>query len=191
MLLRMQRIFREEATFADLAPAQRRDARAHTLTPLFDELFAWAKEREAIHEPARSRLARAFGYLRRHEGALLRFLDDGRLVMTNNRSERELRDIAIGRKNWLFFGSDDHANSAANLFSLIASAKLHRLDVEQYLAELIHVLPQWPLARHLELAPKYWTATRARLVDAEVRNAEVLRDGIGQLVVPAPRDAAE
>jgi hypothetical protein len=85
-------------------------------------------------------------------------------------SESALRDIAIGRKNWMFFGSDDHASAAANLFSLVASAKLHGLDAEQYLAEIIHVLPQWPAKRHLELAPRYWSETRERLVAAGDRN---------------------
>ena len=140
----------------------------------------------------RSRLARAFGYLSRHEEALCRFLDDGRLALTNNRSESALRDIAIGRKNWMFFGSDDHASAAANLFSLVASAKLHGLDAEQYLAEIIHVLPQWPAKRHLELSPRDWSETRGRLLAAGERNADVLGAGIGTLDIPEPpRHAAQ
>ena len=78
-------------------------------------------------------------YSVRHEQALRRFLEDGRLKMDNTAAEREIKPVATGRKNWLFFGSDDHASAAANLLSLIASAKLHALDPEQYLAELIHV----------------------------------------------------
>ena len=97
---------------------------------------------------------------------------------TNHVSERELRHIAIGRKNWLFFGSDDHASAAANLFSLIASCKLHGLDAETYLAEIIRVMPHWPRERYLELAPKYWAATCARL-DA----AELARE-VGELTIP-------
>jgi hypothetical protein len=77
----------------------------------------------------------------------------------------------------MFFGSDDHATAAANLFSLIASCELHGLDAETYLAELIHVLPFWPRERYLELAPKYWTATRARIpaaqLDVEIGTIEV------------------
>lgn len=69
----------------------------------------------------------------------------------------------MGRNAWLFFGSDDHATAAANLFSLIASCKLHGIEPEGYLAELIRVMPVWPRDRYLELAPKYWRATRARL----------------------------
>jgi hypothetical protein len=97
----------------------------------------------------------------------------------------------VGRKNWCFFGSDEHATAGANLFSLIASARLFDLDVEQYLAEIMLALPQWSRARYLELAPKYWAATRARILAADKRNADVLRDGIGNLVVPAAPSATE
>jgi transposase len=100
--------------------------------------------------------------------------------MDNNAAERGLRPIAVGRKNWLFCGSDDHAQAAANLFSLIASAKLHRLDPELYLAELIRVMPLWPRDRYLELAPKYWKVTRERL-DPPQLAAE-----FGPLTIPPP-----
>lgn len=88
--------------------------------------------------------------------------------MTNNASERALRSIAVGRKAWLFFGSDDHAQAAANLFSLIASCLLHGLDPENYLADVFRVMPYWPRDWYLELSPKHWAATRARLVEAEL-----------------------
>ena len=100
--------------------------------------------------------------------------------MTNNHSERALRGIAAGRRVWLFFGSDDHASAAANLLSLIASCELHRLDPETYLAEIIHVLPFWPRDRYLELGPKYWAATRARIPAAQ------LAVEIGDITVPPP-----
>ncbi len=63
----------------------------------------------------------------------------------------------------MFYGSDTHAESAAAIFSLIASCRLHRLDAEQYLDEILRVLPYWPPTRYLELAPKFWPATRAKL----------------------------
>ena len=97
--------------------------------------------------------------------------------------QNDLR-VAIGRKNWLFFGSDDHASAAANLFSLIASCKLHGLDAETYLTEIIRVMPHWPPERYLELAPKYWATTRARL-DA----AELARE-VGELTVPPIEQSA-
>ena len=106
--------------------------------------------------------------------------------MTNNRSERGLRNIASGRKAWLFCGSDQHADSAAQLMSLIASAKLHKLDPELYLRDIIRVLPHWPKDhdRYLELSPKYWAATRARLDPAQ------LVADFGPLDVPDPLPAA-
>ncbi|WP_370644260.1 transposase domain-containing protein [Myxococcus sp. RHSTA-1-4] len=106
--------------------------------------------------------------------------DGARASDTNNRSERELRRIAVGRKAWLFVGSDDHAQSAGHLFTLIATARLHRLNPEAYLRDLLRVLAHWPRERYLELAPKYWAATRARLVAAEL-DAEV-----GNLTIPEP-----
>jgi len=128
----------------------------------------------------RGLLRSALGYARNHEAALKRFLADGRLKLDNNASERALRKIAVGRKNWLFVGSDDHAVSTANLMSMIASAKLHDLDAEEYLRDLFRVLPLWPKDRHIELAPKYWAATRARLDAAE------LEQEIGWLTIPPP-----
>ena len=88
--------------------------------------------------------------------------------------------MAVGRKAWLFVGSDDHAQATANLFSLLASCKLHRLDPEAYLRDLFRVLPHWPRARYLELAPRYWPQTRARLDPRE------LELPLGNLTVPDP-----
>ena len=101
-------------------------------------------------------------------------------MLENNRSERQLRQIAIGRKAWLFVGSDDHAVSAGHLFSMIASARLHGLDPEAYLRDIFRVLVHWPKERYLELAPKYWAQTRVRLDPAELARE------IGELTVPPP-----
>ncbi|HZF55725.1 MAG TPA: transposase domain-containing protein, partial [Polyangiaceae bacterium] len=86
---------------------------------------------------------------------------------------------------WLFVGSDDHGQSAGHLLSLIASARLHRIDPEAYLRDLFRVLAHWPRDRYLELAPKYWLATRARL-DPD----ELARD-IDSLTVPPPRPSEQ
>jgi len=88
--------------------------------------------------------------------------------------------MAVGRKAWLFCGSDDHAEAAANLFSLIASCKWHQIDPELYLAEIVRVMPYWPRDRYLELAPKHWPATRARLA------GDKLAKEIGPITVPPP-----
>jgi transposase len=67
--------------------------------------------------------------------------------MDNNPSERALRAVAISRKNWLFFSSDDHAEAAANIMSLIASCKLHGIDSQSNLELVIRALPTWPCQR--------------------------------------------
>jgi transposase len=179
-LLRMRKLFELEAEWAPLAPAQRHARRQLVSRPLVDNFFHWIRGQYARVKDTRGLVATAFGYAVRQEAALRRFLDDGRLPMTNNHSERALRGIAVGRRAWLFFGSDDHASAAANLLSLIASCELHRLDPETYLAEIIHLLPYWPRDRYLELAPKYWAATRARIPEAE------LAVDIGDVAVPPP-----
>ncbi len=148
-------------------------------------LFQWAEAHYEVVREQRGPLRSALGYAIRQKDALMRVLEDGRLVLENNRSERELRRIAVGRKGWLFVGSDQHAESAGHLFSLIASARLHGLDPEGYLRDLFRVLAHWPRDRYLELAPKYWAQTRARLDSSELA-AEV-----GGLTIPPTAPSPE
>ena len=103
-----------------------------------------------------------------------------RSTMARWLEERQLRKVACGRKAWLFVGSDDHGQAAGNLLTLIASARLHKLDPELYLRDVFRVLPHWPRERYLELAPRYWSATRARLDPNE------LEQELGPLKVPEP-----
>ncbi|MCU0688020.1 MAG: IS66 family transposase [Polyangiaceae bacterium] len=123
-LRRVDAIFAADRPLGDLPPAKRKARRDVLVRPLVDAFFDWVK---AEHARPRERglVASALGYAIRQEGPLRRFLEDGRLRLENNASERALRAIATGRKAWLFFGSDDHAQAAANLFSLVASCKLH------------------------------------------------------------------
>ena len=161
-LLRIRMFYEAEARWAALPPSRRKELRDSHTRPLIDDFFVWAKAIFAEVKATRSFVTTAFGYAVRQERALRTFLEDGRLRLDNNHSERGLRPIAVGRKAWLFFGSDDHATAAANLFSLIASCKLHGIEPEGYFKELIRVMPVWPKDRYLELAPRYWKATRAR-----------------------------
>ncbi|MFI5299853.1 MAG: transposase domain-containing protein [Polyangiales bacterium] len=85
----------------------------------------------------------------------------------------------------MFFGSDDHAHAAATIFSLVASCKLHDLDPESYLTDVLRVLPYWPRDRFLELAPKYGQATRERL------DRDELAKPLGRVTVPAKAAAQE
>ena len=179
-LVRIQRFFENEEKFKGLPAesiAQLRDQRTR---PLIEAFFAWAKPEYEKVKNTRGLLRSALGYSIRQEAALSRFLDDGRLAIDNNASERALRTIAVGRKAWLFAGSDDAAQSAAAFFSLIATCRLHDLEPEAYLRDIFRVLPQWPKERNLELAPLFFKATRARLDPTE------LEAEIGWLTVPPP-----
>ena len=149
------------------------------MRPLVEAFFEWVEQERAVVRP-RGLVSKALGYAHRQKDPLQSFLADGRLRLDNNASERALRPIATGRKAWLFFGSDDHASAAANIFSLVASCKLHGIDPQAYLSEVIRVMPYWPRDRYLELSPKYWLCTRARLDAAELDRP------IGHITVPPP-----
>ena len=177
-LARIHRFYKLEETWRDKPPDEIRRLRSTHLRPELDDFFQWVRKHHAVFKDQRGLVTKAFGYASRHEAALMRFLDDGRLRLDNNHSERAIRPIAVGRNAWLFVGSDDHAQSAGNILSLVASARLHALDSEAYLRDLLRVLPHWPRERYLELAPKFWAATRATLDPAE------LAQEIGHLTVP-------
>ena len=179
-LARIGRLFEVDAGFRKKPPSEIARLRERHLRPHMEAFFIWAKEQYEVVGEQRGLLRSALGYVVRQEDALKRVLEDGRLVLENNRSERQLRQIAIGRKAWLFVGSDDHAVSAGHLFSMIASARLHGLDPEAYLRDIFRVLVHWPKERYLELAPKYWAQTRVRRDPAELARE------IGELTVPPP-----
>lgn len=177
-LARIGRIFALDESWRAESPETVKRLRSQHLRPHFEAFFAWAAgEYEKVRDQ-RGLLRSALGYAVRQKDALTRVLEDGRLVLDNNRSERALRRIAVGRKAWLFVGSDGHAASAGHLLSLIASARLHGLDPEAYLRDLFRVLAHWPRDRYLELSPKYWARTRARL------EARELAAELGPLAVP-------
>lgn len=184
-LLRIQRLFDLDRTWRGRPAAEIKVLRERHLRPHTNAFFAWVAAEYARVKDQRGLLRTALGYAVRQQGPLTRFFDDGRLRLDNNASERELRRIAVGRKAWLFIGSDDHAQSTGNLLTLIASARLHRLDSERYLRDLFRVLPHWPRDRYLELAPRYWAATRARLDPVQLERE------LGPLVVPRPAAPSE
>jgi transposase len=89
-------------------------------------------------------------------GRIYRFLDDGRLCMSNNAAERELRAVAVGRRNWTFAGSDEGGRRAAAVYTLIATAKLNDIDPQAWLADVLARLPDHPARRIHELLPWNW-----------------------------------
>lgn len=179
-LARIMRMFQLERTWKDHSPDERKTLRDRHLRPHVAAFFAFAEDAYERVKHQRGLLRSALGYCVRQKDALMRFLEDGRLEMTNNHSERQLRKVACGRKAWLFVGSDDHGQASGNLLTLIASARLHKLDPELYLRDVFRVLPHWPRERYLELAPRYWSVTRARLDPKE------LDQELGPLKVPEP-----
>ena len=184
-VLRIKRVFDLDRSWRDRPHPEIKALRDLHVRPHTDAFFAWVADEYARVKDQRGLLRSALGYAHRQRGPLTRFFDDGRLRLTNNHSERELRRVATGRKAWLFVGSDDHGQAAGNLLTLIASARLHQLDPEAYLRDLFRVLPHWPRGRYLELAPRYWTATRARL------DAAQLERELGPLTIPDPTPSSE
>jgi hypothetical protein len=104
-------------------------------------------------------LAKAIGYACNQRQALERYLSDGRLPMHNNWSEQQLRRQVLGRRNWLFVGSDEAAQINTTFVTLLASCGLHGIEPWTYLRDLFCLLPRWPRSRVLAIAPAYWQKT--------------------------------
>jgi transposase len=136
-------------------------ARAAAARPILARLLRWAR-REFRKVEEGTPIHIALGYLVRQRRALLRFLDNGRLRLDTNPAELALRHEVVGRKNWLFVGSDDGARWNTIAVSLIASCQLHDIEPWAYLRDVLTLLPTWPQQRVLELSPKHWLATQAK-----------------------------
>ena len=119
--------------------------RQEHLRHLVDDLQIWLIEQRAKLWP-RSELAKAITYSLKRWDALTRFLDDGRICMTNNAAERALRGVVLGRANWTFAGSDRGAERAAAVYTLIATCKLNDVDPQAWLADVLARLPDHPVA---------------------------------------------
>jgi transposase len=161
-LLRIRAIYAAERA-AQRGPAdQRASMRNDQVRPLIESFFAWVHATRPLVSGA-NLATKALGYAKNQEAELRRVLEDPTLPLDNTRAERALRKIVVGRKAWMFYGSDTHAEAAAALFSLIASCRLHKLDPFSYFEEILRVLPYWPKDRYLELSPRHWAQTRRRL----------------------------
>jgi len=157
---RIGQLYGVEETIKGLPPDHRRRERQQRSKPIAEALATWADE--TVRKLSRkSELAAAFRYMRGRWAALVRCFDDGRLALDNNPAERALRGVAIGRKNWLFAGSDAGGRRAAAMYSLIESAKINGINPQHYLADVLIRIADHPARRIAELLPWNWQPTNA------------------------------
>jgi transposase len=151
----------QRATFDEKTGTADTDKRAILARPILARLFNWARREFRVVEE-NTPIHEALGYLVRQRRALVRFLEDGRIRLDTNPAELELRKEVVGRKNWIFLGSDDGARWNTVTVSLVASCQMHAIEPWAYLRDVLTLLPSWPKQRVLELAPKNWPSTLAR-----------------------------
>jgi transposase len=152
---RIDVLFAIEREINGLMPQERLRVRQERSRPLTIELQTWLREQRA-RLSKNSDTTKAINYSLNRWDAFTRFLDDGRLCLSNNAAERELRTVALGRKNWTFAGSDEGGRRAAAIYTLIATAKLNGVDPQAWLADVLARLPDHPAKRIHELLPWNW-----------------------------------
>lgn len=138
----------------------RRARRQEKSLPVLSDIEAYLR-REQPHVLPKSPIADAIGYALNNWPALLRYCEDGDLEIDNNGAERSLRGIAVGRKNWMFYGSDNGGHTAAVITSLTATCKRLRIDPFAYLRDVFARISAHPANRLAELLPDRWQAARA------------------------------
>jgi len=156
---RMDEIFVIERDLWGRPPDRRLAERQRSVRPLVDALRIVMSQRRSALSPKHD-LAKAMTYMLKRWPAFTRFLDDGRVCMTNNAAERALRGIALGRKSWLFAGSDRGGHRAAAMYSLIVTAKMNDVDPQAWLADVLARIAAHPAHRLDELLPWAWTRGR-------------------------------
>lgn len=159
---RTDAVFDAERTVNGSTIGQRLAMRNEITAPLVTDLEQWLRSQRAMlarHNP----VAGAIDYMVKDWPAFTRFLADGRICLTNNAAERALRGIALGRKAWLFAGSDRGGERAAFMYMLIAAAKLNDIDPQIWLADVLARMPDLPQNRLHELLPWHWRQPDALL----------------------------
>jgi transposase len=163
---RIDRLFDIERAINGLTADQRLAARQELSAPLVADLQTWmVKERAKLSRG--NEVAKAKDYMLKRWASFSRFLDDGRICLTNNAAERSLRGIALGRKSWLFAGSDRGGERAAFFYSLIVTARMNDVDPQAWLADVLARLAAHPAKGIEQLLPWNWkhnaaAAPRAR-----------------------------
>jgi hypothetical protein len=152
---RIDALFEIERSINGHSAERRRAVRQELSAPLVADLERWLREQRAKLSRGND-LAKAMDYLLKRWPAFTRFLDDGRICLSNNAAERALRGIALGRKSWLFAGSDRGGQRAAAMYSLIVTAKMNDVDPQAWLADVLARIAEHPAHRIDELLPWNW-----------------------------------
>jgi len=160
VLARIRRLYDIEAEIKPLDETGRLADRQARARPVRDALFTWMEEQRGQVLP-KSPMGVAIGYALGNRAALARYTEAGFLSIDNNASERALRSVAVGRKNYLFAGSDAGGRSAAVLYSLAGTCRRLGLDPFAYLRDALARLPSLPADRVDDLLPDRWAARRA------------------------------
>lgn len=162
---RIGALFDIERPIAGSPPDIRRAVRQRTARPKIDELAVWL-DAQLAKIPGKSDLAKAIRYARSRWHALTRYLDDGRLEISNNAAENKIRPAALGRKNWLFCGSDAGGIRAAAFYTLIGTARMNGVEPEAWLTDVIARIGPHPINRLTELLPWNWQPPATQSVAA-------------------------
>lgn len=158
------KLFEADRGCREIEMPERTAARAEATRPVLALFDKWIDAHRDRVDPS-GRLDKAIGYYDNQREALHRFLADGRIRLDNNISEAELRNVVLGLNNWTFFANETGLKWYTTFRSLIASCRLHGLNPQDYLEQVLRLGPHWPITRMLELSPKYWAKTIAGLDD--------------------------
>lgn len=158
---RIDVIFDIEREINGLSAPARLAVRRERVVPLVTELEAWMRS-ERAKLSRHSDVAKAFDYMLKRWSAFTRFLDNGRICLTNNAAERALRGVALGRKSWLFAGSDRGGERAAVMYTLIATARLNDIDPQAWLADVLARINDHKITDLSALLPWRWAPQSER-----------------------------
>ena len=141
------KLFSLERDFAELTAEERFSKRQELSKPVFDEFYEWLG---ALSPPPKTGLHTAVVYARNQREYLGRFLEDGRLEISNNRAERSIKPFVVGRKNWLFANTPRGAKASAMLYSIIETAKENGLNPYEYLTYIFRNAPNWDIRSNID-----------------------------------------
>ncbi len=160
---RIDELFEIERAVNGKPPDERKAVRQQQSKPLVEAFEVFLRQQRAPVS-AKSEIGKAINYSLNRWASFTRFLDDGRICLSNNAAERGLRGVAIGRRNWMFAGSDEGGRRAAAVYTLIQTCKLNDVDPQAWLAYVLAKLPDHPANRIDELLPWNWKAAQAATV---------------------------